>query len=110
MLPSTEENAEKYDLHNRESNASPVMAKLSLVYDCINKLVIDTCIGEYKHSEQAFASQHLHALEETLRQPTITTFDRGYFSMRLVDQMRDHGQKFVMRMDSRSLNLMCDRP
>src|SRR5699024_1355880 len=28
VLPSTEEKAEKYGLHNRESNASPVMAKL----------------------------------------------------------------------------------
>jgi len=103
ILPSTEENAEKYGVHNREGAEGPVMGQLSLVYDCINKLVIDTCIGEYKHSEQAFAAHHLHELKETLRQPTITTFDRGYFSMRLVDQMMDDGQKFVMRMDNQKL-------
>lgn len=103
VLPSTAENAEKYGRPNPEAAVSPVMAKLSLVYDCINKLAIDTCIGEYKHSERAFAAEHLHTLKETLRQPTITTFDRGYFSMRLVDQMMDAGQKFVMRMDAQNL-------
>lgn len=110
VLPSTEENAEKYGVHNSDSTVvSPVMAKLSLVYDCINKLVIDTRMGEYKHSERAFAAEHLHALKETLRQPTITTFDRGYFSMRLVDQMMDAGQKFVMRMDNQKLKRYSDQ-
>ena len=103
VLPSTAENAEKYGVHDNGSTVNPVMARLSLVYDCINKLVIDTCIGPYRSSERAFAAEHLNALKATLRQPTITTFDRGYFSMRLVDQMMDAGQKFVMRMDARNL-------
>lgn len=104
VLPSTAENAEQYGRVNPEAAVSPVMAKVSLVHDCINKLVIDTCIGKYKHSEHAFAAEHLSALKQTLRQPTITTFDRGYFSMRLVDQMIEAGQKFVMRMDRRKLS------
>ncbi len=103
ILPSTGENTEKYGVHDREGAEGPVMGQLSLVYDCINKLAIDTCIGEYKHSERAFTAQHLHELKETLRQPTITTFDRDYFSIRLVDQMMDDGKKFVMRMASRNL-------
>lgn len=109
VLPSTAENAEKYGRANPEAPVSPVMAKLSLVYDCINKLVIDTCVGKYKHSERAFAAEHLSTLKETLRQPTITTFDRGYFSMRLVDQMMDAGQKFVMRMNTRNLKRYADQ-
>lgn len=108
-LPTTEENAEKFGTVNKANDASPVMGKLSLVYDCINKLAIDTCVGEYKHSERTFAAQHLQALKETIRQPTITTFDRGYFSMRLVDQMMDADQKFVMRMDVKSLHRYADQ-
>ncbi|MFD1415530.1 IS4 family transposase [Oceanobacillus jeddahense] len=103
ILPSTTENAEKYGVHPETGTATPVMAKLSLLYDCINKLVIDPCIGPYKSSERDFASEHLHTLKETLRQPTVTTLDRGYFSMRLIDQMMDSGQKFVMRMDNQKL-------
>lgn len=56
VMPSTAENAEKYGRHNPKAHASPVIAKLSLVYDCINKLVIDTCVGVYKHSERAYAA------------------------------------------------------
>lgn len=78
-------------------------AFVSLLYDCINKLVIDTFVGPYKSSERDSASQHLHVLKETLRQPTITVFDRGYFSMCLVRQLIQDGQKFVMRMDHQHL-------
>ncbi|MDB6354573.1 IS4 family transposase [Trichococcus sp. K1Tr] len=104
ILPSTEENAKKYGVvPNPKASATPVMASVSLLYDCINKLVIDTFVGPYKSSERDSASQHLHVLKETLRQPTITVFDRGYFSMRLVHQLIQDGQKFVMRMDHQNL-------
>lgn len=104
ILPSTEENARKYGVApNPKASANPVMASVSLLYDCINKLVIDTSVGPYKSSERDSASQHLHVLKETLRQPTITVFDRAYFSMRLVHQLIQDGQKFVMRMDHQNL-------
>ncbi|PTQ79233.1 DDE family transposase [Trichococcus patagoniensis] len=104
ILPSTEENTTKYGMsHNPQASANPVMASVSILYDCINKLVIDTFVGPYKSSERDSASQHLHVLKETLRQPTITVFDRGYFSMRLVHQLNQDGQKFVMRMNHRNL-------
>lgn len=104
ILPSTEENALKYGVvFNPKASANPVMASVSILYDCINKLVIDTNVGPYKSSERDAASQHLHVLKETLRQPTITVFDRGYFSMRLVDQLIHTGQKFVMRMNHLNL-------
>ena len=104
ILPSTEENAKKYGVAlNAQTSTNPVMVSVSLLYDCINKLVIDTFVGPFKSSERGSASQHLHVLKKTLRQPTITVFDRGYFSMRLVHQLIQDGQKFVMRMDHRNL-------
>src|SRR5699024_3692610 len=36
ILYSTEENVEKYSVHNRERAEGQVMGQLSLVYDCIN--------------------------------------------------------------------------
>lgn len=98
ILPSTEENAKKYGVDDPHKSVSPVMAKVSLMYDCINKIVLDTCIEPYKFSEQLCASQHIDQLQKNLRQPTITTFDRRYLSMRLVDQMMENNQKFVFRM------------
>lgn len=103
-LPSTEENALKYGVvPNPKASANPVMASVSILYDCINKLVIDTIVGPYKSSEHGSALRHLPVLKETLRQPTITVFDRAYFSMELVYQLTLGEQKFVMRMDHKNL-------
>lgn len=103
-LPSTEENALKYGVvPNRKDSANLVMASISVLYDCINRLVIDTLVGPYRSSERESASRHLPVLKATLRQPTITLFDRGYFSMGLIHQLTQDGQKFVMRMDHRNL-------
>lgn len=109
ILPSTVENAEKYGVHNPHAPLSPVMASISLLYDCINKLVIDTTVGPYKSSERDAASEHLKKVKTLLRQPTITTFDRGYFSMRLVDQLIDSGQKFVFRLNRNTLKRYTER-
>ncbi|GLL50199.1 IS4 family transposase [Tetragenococcus halophilus] len=102
-LPSSSENMEKYGVTNDALENSPVMARVSVLYDCINKLVIDTCVGAYASSERTFAAKHIDELKEMMRYPTITTFDRGYFSMRLVDQLIENKQKFVLRMDKRNL-------
>lgn len=103
VLPSTKENAKAYGVHDSKKSVSPVMAKVSLLYDCINKIALDTCIGPYKTNESFFASQHLDQIKYILRQPTITTFDRGYFSMKLADQLIENDQKFVMRMTNHHL-------
>jgi len=112
ILPSTEENAEKYGRSigsALDEKNVPVMGKLSVIYDCINKIIFDSCVGEYKHSERDFASLHLHALKETVRTPTITIFDRGYFSMRLVNQMVENNQKFLFRLQGGVLTRYVDQ-
>ena len=103
ILPSTEETIEIYGVNKPNQAISTVMAKISLLYDCINKVALDTCIEPYKFSERECASQHLNQLKKILRQPTITTFDRGYFSMKLIDQMIENNQKFIIRMDKQNL-------
>ncbi|MBO1305429.1 IS4 family transposase [Enterococcus sp. 669A] len=103
ILPSTDENAEKYGVHATSSSVGPVMAKVSLLYDCVNKIALDTCIEPYNTSERDCAAKHLDQLKTILRQPTITTFDRGYYSMKLVDQLIENDQKFVMRMKRNDL-------
>lgn len=107
ILPSTPENAEIYGRAKSNNSAKeedcPVMGKLSVVYDCINKCIFDSEIGKYKHSERDFASKHLETLKESLRVPTITIFDRGYYSLKLANQMIKAGQYFLFRLTSTAL-------
>lgn len=106
-LPSTEENAAKYGRatigDNTDENNCPVMGRLSLLYDCVNKCIFDVEVGEYMHSEVDFASKHLKNLKEMIKKPTITIFDRGYFSIKLLDQMVDNNQKFLFRLSKTAL-------
>ena len=111
ILPSTEENAAKYGRSNNniaDEKDCPVMGKLSVIYDCINKCILDSEVGEYKHSERDFASKHLKSIKEIIRIPTITIFDRGYFSMKLIDQMIEDNQKFLFRLQSNVLKRYVD--
>ena len=111
ILPSTDENAAKYGRSNNniaDEKDCPVIGKLSVIYDCINKCIFDSEVGEYKHSERDFASKHLKSIKEILRVPTITIFDRGYFSMKLIDQMIEDNQKFLFRLQSNALKRYVD--
>lgn len=112
ILPSTKENGEKYGYHKgneKDEENSPVMGKLSVIYDCINKCAFDSEVGEYKHDEIDFASKHLSSLKEIIKQKTITTFDRGYFSFSLVHQMVKNDQKFLFRMKKNILTEYTDQ-
>lgn len=102
-LPSTEENAAIYGRTDPSNPNSAVQGKLSMLYDCVNKLVIDSFIGPRAANERKCARQHLAVLKQRLVQPTITIFDRGYFSMQLVDYLTENHQKFVIRLDKQKL-------
>lgn len=99
ILPSTLENNAKYGgPTSTVTDWQPTMGKLSIIYDCINHCIFDVEVGRYKHSEMDFASKHLKTLKENLRVPTISIFDRGYLSMKLIDQMVESDQKFLFRL------------
>lgn len=100
ILPSTSENMKIYGAAKNagDINNSPVMGKLSIMYDCINGLVIDTQINRYKYDERKMASVHLGVAKANIMHPIVVVFDRGYFSIRLVCQLIDNNQKFLFRM------------
>ena len=106
-VPTTKENVEIYGRASgnpkNDVNNYPTMAKLSLIYDCINNCVFDSEVGEYKHSERDFALAHIEALKTMLKEKTITIFDRGYFSIKLVDKMVENNQKFLFRLKKSDL-------
>ncbi len=103
ILPNTFENQELYgQCKGVEGSNQPVLGKVSILYDCINKFILDSGIGRNKESERAFASTHLTTLKANLNNKTITTFDRGYYSARLMCQMIDNDQKFLFRLPAQS--------
>lgn len=106
ILPSTQENEDRFGRFvpsGAQPENSPVMGMVSTLYDCINKIVLDVRVGGFRSSERELARAHLEIARENFRQKTITVFDRGYYSIRLVDQLQDAGQKYLFRLPKTAL-------
>lgn len=106
IVPSTKENEETFGRHSnsKECNEnSPVLAMLSTLYDCINKIVLDVQVDSFRASERRLAQAHLKVAKENFRQKMLTIFDRGYYSIRLVDQLQENGQKYLFRLPKTTL-------
>jgi len=101
VFPSTQKNREKYgEAQGDKYGNAKVMSSISTYFDCINKIFVDVSINNYKFSERKSALVHLEKSKEILPKhaKTLTIFDRGYVSIRLIDQMIDNKQKFLMRL------------
>lgn len=102
IVPSTQENRETFGGpaggNNSKPENNPAMGKMSTLYDCINKLILDVEIEKYKFNEKVMALNHITKLSNHSIGKTITIFDRGYYSIKLVDTMMENNQKFLFRL------------
>jgi len=101
-LPATDETRAKYGHYNNQHSdaINTVLSSISTLYDCINELFLDIKIKPYKSSEDKSAMEHMNFIKDYL--PTgekyLTIFDRGYPGIRLIDQMIEDNQFFLMRL------------
>lgn len=100
VVPSTKENKEIFG-YRKDGNRQPAMAKVSVMYDCINKMILDIQLETYKFSEIELVNRHLKITREILKDKKIIyIFDRGYPSIRLILDLIDHNEKFIFRLKS----------
>jgi hypothetical protein len=104
VLPHTDEIIEKYGTCPTENKygQAKAMASISTYFDCINKLFIDVKINKYRYSEKQSASEHMTEVDNLFPSEAkyLTIFDRGYGSIKLIDQMMSKNQKFLLRLKS----------
>lgn len=101
VFPNTESNKEKYGEAKADSYGNAkTMSSISTIFDCINKLFLDVSIQSFKYSERKSASKHLNEVQKIVPNQSkyLTIFDRGYAGIKLIDQMIDAEQKFLMRL------------
>lgn len=101
-VPSTEENKRVFGIHKGPKGTHPAMGKLSTIYDCLNKMIIDIQVNIYKYAESKSAEANLNEMRNLFGQAKkkIIIFDRGYPSIKLIMNLLDYKEKFLFRLKS----------
>lgn len=67
IIPTMKENKVVFGKVKGTAKNQPVIGIVSILYDCINLIVLDTQIDKLKYSEPAMATNHLPHLKKTIR-------------------------------------------
>lgn len=102
IVPNTEENVSVFGKLRNEEN-QPAMALVSTLHDCLNALKLDILVDQATGNEKNLASQHIDYFCANYIGKAIFTMDRGYPSIRLIDQIIAKNQFFLMRISSEYL-------
>jgi hypothetical protein len=87
--------------HCSGSDGKACTARVSVLCDCINEILLDAEISDYKIGERQLAEKHIDKLISLGVDKDIVLFDRGYVSNKLIAKMSDSGIFFVMRLRDR---------
>lgn len=109
LIPRWRDNKDIWNTKLNETENDPVMGSASSIFDVINKCILDIAINPYRFSEKSSASEHLDYVQGILPPDAkfLSIFDRGYPSIKLIDQMLEKKQFFVMRLKSTDFKREC---
>lgn len=75
-------------------------AHVDNMYDLLNCFVLGTTVNYGKSNERAIAKENWDKVKQlNLNFPIITVRDRGYMSLKEVNQLNENKTKFVIRLD-----------
>ena len=101
IVPSTKENEAVFG-KSMDGN-QPIQGMFSTLHDCLNSTKLDVLVGTVFDSERDMAREHIKHYCDNYIEKAIFGFDRGYPSMRLIDQLIESNQFFIMRLPTNFL-------
>ena len=97
VLPDTPELERIYGKTKNQSSTGVVQARISVLYDVLNKFAIEGCLSPLSIGESVWALSHL-----SLSKPgDLIIYDRGYPSFHLIYEHFDRGIDFLIRVKNR---------
>ena len=93
-LPDTQELEKTYGKTKNQSETGVVQARISVLYDVLNKFAIDGCLSPLSTAEGILALSHL----VFSKKGDLIIYDRGYPSFNLIYEHFDRGIDFLMRV------------
>lgn len=80
-------------------NGLTPMARISLLYDVANSMILDAAIEGIGCGERELAARHMERFDALCKvDKAVFLFDRGYPSADLLEDMQANGRLFLMRM------------
>ncbi len=99
-VPNSKENQEFFGTQAGSGSVQPAMALISTLHDSLNNLKLDLQVDSITGSEKKLASLHIDHFCDNYTQKAVFAFDRGYPSIRLIDQIISRDQYFLFRTKS----------
>lgn len=103
-LPITKELKAIYGESKNQTNTVLVQARCSVIYDVLNKYVLDGNLGALKIGERDLALTHL----EHCKDNDLIIYDRGYPSYDLIYEHIERGLDYLMRVKTSFSGLTID--
>lgn len=104
QLPESEEIASHFQRwKNHLPKGGMPMARISILFDVLNEVVIDACFSPNNRGEITLLNEHLEQTKEVLAQvknPFIYLMDRGYPSFEIMDKIKKSKHFYVIRCKS----------
>jgi hypothetical protein len=101
MLPNTKELANEYGCAKNQTETEVVQARASVLYDVLNRYVLDAELSALKIGEKTLALNHL----EHAQSKDLIIYDRGYPSFELIYEHNKRGIDFLIRVKTDFSNL-----
>jgi hypothetical protein len=100
-LPDSDSLRDVYGAHRLGAgDRHKVMARISQLYDPLNKIIVHASIDKYRKSEKAMCEDHL----DYIQSGDVVLFDRYYASVWLFLVLEKMGVDFVMRLNEKHWN------
>lgn len=101
VLPDTQELESIYGRTKNQSGTGVVQARVSVLYDVLNKFVIEGSLSPLSTGESVLALQHLAQAQTG----DLIIYDRGYPSFNLVYEHFEKGIDFLIRVKADFSNI-----
>jgi hypothetical protein len=100
QVPKSKDNIEYFGLcKNKFHSREDAMARVSLLYDLLEDIVVDGSVNDYRYAERSSAQKHLEYLETAgLANRAILLFDRGYPSYDFFKRIAEKEYHYLMRI------------
>lgn len=110
-IPNAEALGDEYG-QIESQNSIVVEAKVSCIFNVINKIILSSKIDKCKVSDQHMATEMISEIIKKSNENDLILFERGYYSMELLSYLIENNINFFMKLSEMDIKgiMIADKP